>query len=66
MPDVETIRHISQTLYSRSFRDWRYDAAYGTKRWTYERMRAVATTLLGLMGEMVNETVRNGYLDEPT
>ena len=51
MPDVETIRHISQTLYARPFRDWRYDAAYGTKRWTYERMRAVATTLLGLMGE---------------
>ena len=42
MPDVETIRHISQTLYARPFRDWRYDAAYGTKRWTYERMRAVA------------------------
>jgi hypothetical protein len=66
MPDVETIRHISQTLYSRPFRDWRYDAAYGTKRWAYERMRRVATTLLGLMGEMVNETIRNGYLDEPT
>jgi len=66
MPDVETIRHISQTLYARPFRDWRYDAAYGTKRWTYERMRAVATTLLGLMGEMVNGIVRNGYLDEPT
>lgn len=69
MPDVETIRHISQTLYARPFRDWRYDAAYGTKRWAYERMRAVATTLLGAMGEMeemVNETVRNGYLDEPT
>ena len=42
MPDVETIRHISQTLYARPFRDWRYDAAYGTKRWTYERMRTVA------------------------
>ena len=66
MPDVETIRHISQTLYARPFRDWRYDAAYGTKRWSYERMRAVATTLLGLMGEMVNGIVRNGYLDEPT
>ena len=26
MPDVETIRHISQTLYARPFRDWRYDA----------------------------------------
>ena len=63
MPDVETIRHISQTLYARPFRDWRYDAAYGTKHWAYERMRRVATTLLG---EMVNETVRNGYLDEPT
>ena len=45
MPDVETIRHISQTLYARPFRDWRYDAAYGTKRWTYERMRAVAEAL---------------------
>ena len=66
MPDVETIRHISQTLYARPFAKWRYDAAYGTKRWAYERMRAVAETLLGLMGEMVNETVRNGYLDEPT
>ena len=41
MPDVETIRHISQTLYARPFRDWRYDAAYGTKRWAYERMRTV-------------------------
>ena len=51
MPDVETIRHISQTLYARPFRDWRYDAAYGTKRWVYERMRAVALALLGLMGE---------------
>ena len=51
MPDEETIRHISQTLYARPFRDWRYDAAYGTKRWAYERMRAVATTLLGVMGE---------------
>ena len=51
MPDVETIRHISQTLYARPFRDWRYDAAYGTKRWTYERMRAVAEALLGVMGE---------------
>jgi len=55
MPDVETIRHISQTLYARPFRDWRY-----------ERMRAVATTLLGLMGEMVNGIVRNGYPIEPT
>ena len=45
MPDVETIRHISQTLYARPFHDWRYDAAYGTKRWTYERMRAVAEVL---------------------
>ena len=51
MPDVETIRHISQTLYARPFRDWRYDAAYGTKRWAYERMRAVAEVLLGVMGE---------------
>ena len=46
MPDVETIRHISQTLYARPFRDWRYDAAYGTKRWSYERMRAVADALM--------------------
>ena len=66
MPDVETIRHISQTLYARPFAKWRYDAAYHTKRWAYERMRAVAEALLGVMGEMVNETVRNGYLDEPT
>ena len=51
MPDVETIRHISQTLYTRPFAKWRYDAAYRTKRWAYERMRAVAATLLGLMGE---------------
>ena len=51
MPDVETIRHISQTLYARPFAKWRYDAAYRTKRWAYERMRAVAATLLGLMGE---------------
>ena len=42
MPDVETIRHISQTLYARPFTKWRYDAAYHTKRWAYERMRAVA------------------------
>ena len=42
MPDVETIRHISQTLYARPFAQWRYDAAYGTKRWAYERMRAMA------------------------
>ena len=42
MPDVETIRHISQTLYARPFAKWRYDAAYHTKRWAYERMRAVA------------------------
>jgi len=49
MPDVETIRHISQTLYARPFRDWRYDAAYGTKRWSYERMRAVADALLGVI-----------------
>ena len=51
MPDVETIRHISQTLYARPFAQWRYDAAYGTKRWAYERMRRVAATLLGVMGE---------------
>ena len=51
MPDVETIRHISQTLYARPFAKWRYDAAYHTKRWAYERMRAVAEALLGVMGE---------------
>ena len=51
MPDVETIRHISQTLYARPFTKWRYDAAYHTKRWAYERMRRVAEALLGLMGE---------------
>ena len=51
MPDVETIRHISQTLYARPFRDWRYDAAYGTKRWTYERMRAVAEVLQSCLEE---------------
>ena len=45
MPDVETIRHISQTLYARPFAKWRYDAAYRTKRWAYERMRAVAMPL---------------------
>ena len=55
MPDVETIRHISQTLYARPFTKWRYDAAYRTKRWAYERMRAVAATLLGLMGERGEE-----------
>ena len=51
MPDVETIRHISQTLYARPFAKWRYDTAYHTKRWAYERMRAVAEALLGVMGE---------------
>ena len=51
MPDVETIRHISQTLYARPFRDWRYDAAYGTKRWAYERMRAVAEVFQSCLGE---------------
>ena len=51
MPDVETIRHISQTLYARPFAKWRYDAAYGTKRWTYERMRAVAEVLQSCLGE---------------
>ena len=51
MPDVETIRHISQTLYARPFRDWRYDAAYGTKRWAYERMRTVAEAFLSYLGE---------------
>ena len=51
MPDVETIRHISQTLYARPFRDWRYDAAYGTKRWTYERMRTVAEVFQSYLGE---------------
>ena len=51
MPDVETIRHISQTLYARPFRDWRYDAAYGTKRWAYERMRAVAEVFESCLGE---------------
>ena len=66
MPDVETIRHISQTLYARPLAKWRYDAAYRTKRWAYEQMRRVATTLLGLLGEMVNEIVRNGYPIEPT
>ena len=50
MPDVETIRHISQTLYARPFRDWRYDAAYGTKRWAYERMRAVAEVFQSCLG----------------
>ena len=49
MPDVETIRHISQTLYARPFAKWRYDAAYHTKRWAYERMRAVAEALLGVI-----------------
>ena len=51
MPDVETIRHISQTLYARPFRDWRYDAAYGTKRWAYERMRAVAEVFESCLGK---------------
>ena len=51
MPDVETIRHISQTLYARPFRDWRYDAAYGTKRWAYERMRAVAEVSQSCLGK---------------
>ena len=51
MPDVETIRHISQTLYARPFAKWRYDAAYRTKRWAYERMRAVAETFLSYLGE---------------
>ena len=51
MPDVETIRHISQTLYARPFRDWRYDAAYGTKRWAYERMRTVAEALMTFLEE---------------
>ena len=51
MPDVETIRHISQTLYARPFAKWRYDAAYHTKRWTYERMRAVAEVLQSCLGE---------------
>ena len=51
MPDVETIRHISQTLYAHPFRDWRYDAAYGTKRWAYERMRTVAEVLQSCLGE---------------
>ena len=51
MPDVETIRHISQTLYARPFAKWRYDAAYGTKRWAYERMRAVAEVFQSCLGE---------------
>ena len=50
MPDVETIRHISQTLYARPFANWRYDAAYRTKRWAYERMRAVAEVLQSCLG----------------
>ena len=29
----------------------RYDAAYGTKRWTYERMRAVVEVLQSCLGE---------------
>ena len=57
MPDVETIRHISQTLYARPFAKWRYDAAYHTKRWAYERMRAVAEALLGVMGEEKNDNI---------
>ena len=51
MPDVETIRHISQTLYARPFAKWRYDAAYRTKRWAYERMRAVAEVFESCLGE---------------
>ena len=51
MPDVETIRHISQTLYARPFANWRYDAAYRTKRWAYERMRAVAEVFQSCLGE---------------
>ena len=51
MPDVETIRHISQTLYARPFAKWRYDAAYHTKRWAYERMRAVAEVFQTCLGE---------------
>ena len=57
MPDVETIRHISQTLYARPFAKWRYDAAYHTKRWAYERMRAVAEALLGVMREEKNDNI---------
>ena len=57
MPDVETIRHISQTLYARPFNKWRYDAAYRTKRWAYERMRAVAEALLGVMGGRKNDNI---------
>ena len=51
MPDVETIRHISQTLYARPFAKWRYDVAYRTKRWAYERMRRVAEAFLSYLGE---------------
>ena len=50
-PDVETIRHISQTLYARPFVKWRYDAAYRTKHWSYDRMRAGVEALLGVMRE---------------
>ena len=31
--------------------DWRYDAAYGTKRWAYERMRAVAEIFQSYLGK---------------
>ena len=57
MPDVETIRHISQTLYARPFAKWRYDAAYHTKRWAYERMRAVAEAFLSCLGEEKNDNI---------
>ena len=63
MPDVETIRHISQTLYARPFAKWRYDAAYHTKRWAYEQMRAVAEALLGACGSKTEFTITGHAAD---
>ena len=49
MHEKKCISFVSKTI--EISRDWRYDAAYGTKRWAYERMRAVTVALLGMFGE---------------
>ena len=41
----QSLKGISRTMYVRPFAEWRFDAAYGISRSSYERMYRIAATL---------------------
>ena len=59
---VSTLKQLSQTRYMQPLDIWRYDALY---HGSPERYRFMERTVR-VLGEMVNETIRNGCPGEPT